>query len=530
VIPFDDGYSALVLPDQFWIDDVAILVTPQGEVGATPYNSVGISAESSLSAIAAVDLNGDGQPDVVTTESYSSAPVAVMLSQGGTQFKAPVKYPLAPNPLCSPCAGPAAMAIGDFNGDGKPDVLVGNAGFPNTVTAGLVSVLLGNGDGTLKAAIPTSLPSGSPAGQYSSQIFALGDFNRDGKLDVAVAGYGAAPDGSGAGSVILLLGKGDGTFETPVTLPVPSGLHPVAVAAADFNGDGVLDLAVALIDKTFSGNPETLAIFLGEGNSAFGPVRTFALQSLAGAAGAIAIGDLNGDGKLDLAVSSNNAGSDLIDILLGDGAGGFQAMANPPGTYFYAPIPMAIADVNGDGAADIVAGGPEGAVFLGNGDGTFQPEQYFSSGFVAGMATTRFAASNGPDLVIANPAGTWVPLVNNYLPPTFFAGEAPLGSGVYYLQFPDGNLFGYYTFVTSSIFYHYDMGYEAFIPGSASDTYLYDFTSGHWWYTSSSLFPYLYDFTLKTFIYYFPNTTNPGHYTANPRYFSNLTTGKIFTM
>jgi hypothetical protein len=115
-------------------------------------------------------------------------------------------------------------------------------------------------------------------------------------------------------------------------------------------------------------------------------------------------------------------------------------------------------------------------------------------------------------------------------PPAFFTGEVSLGSGVYYLQFPDNDLFGYYNFVSSSIFYHYDMGFEAFVPGSAADIYLYDFSSNHWWYTSATLFPYLYDFTLKNWLYYFPDTKNPGHYTTDPRYFSNLTTGKIVTM
>ena len=73
-----------------------------------------------------------------------------------------------------------------------------------------------------------------------------------------------------------------------------------------------------------------------------------------------------------------------------------------------------------------------------------------------------------------------------------------LGSGVYYLQFPNNNLFGYYNFPSSSILYHYDMGFEGFVPGSAADIYLYDFTSNHWWYTSNTLFPYLYDFTLTS--------------------------------
>ncbi len=114
--------------------------------------------------------------------------------------------------------------------------------------------------------------------------------------------------------------------------------------------------------------------------------------------------------------------------------------------------------------------------------------------------------------------------------PAFFSGEDFLSGIVYYLQFPNSNLFGYYEYLSSSILYHFDMGYEAFIPSTAGQIYFYDFASAHWWYTSPSLFPYLYDFTLNTFIYYFPDPKNPGHYSTNPRYFSNLTTQTIFTM
>ena len=114
--------------------------------------------------------------------------------------------------------------------------------------------------------------------------------------------------------------------------------------------------------------------------------------------------------------------------------------------------------------------------------------------------------------------------------PAFFNGEISLSNGVYYLQFPDGNLFGDYNLQSFPIFYHYDMGFESFIDGGNGAAYLYDFTSAHWFYTSSSLFPSLYDFTLNAWLYHFPNTKNSGHYTTNPRYFSNLTTGKIFTM
>jgi uncharacterized repeat protein (TIGR02543 family) len=119
----------------------------------------------------------------------------------------------------------------------------------------------------------------------------------------------------------------------------------------------------------------------------------------------------------------------------------------------------------------------------------------------------------------------------------FFATEVAAGDGVDYMVFPDAVPFGYYGFLQGSAstanawLYHFDLGYEYSTAGTASGgIYFYDLASGHWWYTGSSLFPYLYDFTLNTWIYYFPNTTNPGHYTTDPRYFSNLRTGVVFTM
>jgi hypothetical protein len=115
---------------------------------------------------------------------------------------------------------------------------------------------------------------------------------------------------------------------------------------------------------------------------------------------------------------------------------------------------------------------------------------------------------------------------------TFFTGETVAGGSVYYLQFANSNIFGYYNFVSGSILYHYDMGFEAVVLSNNAQegVYLYDFTSTHWFYSSPSLFPYLYDFTLSAWLYYFPATNDPGHYTSNPRYFSNLTTGKVIMM
>lgn len=159
-----------------------------------------------------------------------------------------------------------------------------------------------------------------------------------------------------------------------------------------------------------------------------------------------------------------------------------------------------------------------------------------------GSAETTYSYDNAGHLIQANygPAGVVTytydkagNLVSRQVQsayPAFFNGQASLGSGVYYLQFPNGNLFGYYNLTSLPIFYHYDMGFEGFVDGGNGAAYLYDFTSGHWFYSSSSLFPSLYDFTLNAWLYYLPATNNPGHYTTNPRYFSNLTTGKIFTM
>ncbi len=117
--------------------------------------------------------------------------------------------------------------------------------------------------------------------------------------------------------------------------------------------------------------------------------------------------------------------------------------------------------------------------------------------------------------------------------PSFFTGETDEGGGAWFLKFPgSGVVFGYYNYQFFPILYHYDLGYESFVDANdgKQGAYLYDFATGHYFYTTPGLFPYLYDFSLNAWLYYFPDSNNPGHYTTNPRTFSNLTTGKIFTM
>jgi hypothetical protein len=118
--------------------------------------------------------------------------------------------------------------------------------------------------------------------------------------------------------------------------------------------------------------------------------------------------------------------------------------------------------------------------------------------------------------------------------PAFFNGEVFLGSGVYYLQFPgNNNLFGYYNYQVFPVLYHYDLGFEYFLDANdgKGSAYLYDFASGHWFFTGPSYaFPYLYDFNLNAVLYYYPAPNNPGHYSSGPRYFFNFATGKIITL
>ena len=243
-----------------------------------------------------------------------------------------------------------ALAVADVNHDGKADVLTLADVNGSSSAQGSVSVLLGNGDGTF---LNTPAP-------VSSNGLALveGDFNHDGKADLAAA--------SGNG-VVVMLGTGEGTFQGGVRYPVGgTGITAVSVLAGDFNHDGTTDLAA------ISQNPGTVSIFLGNGDGTF----QAASNSTSGNEPlSFAAADLNGDGKLDLAVL--NAGtqctrggtSDLV-IFLGNGDGTLQVgLVTSLST---CANDLAAGDFNGDGKVDLIFG--DGTVFLGNGDGSFQTQ------------------------------------------------------------------------------------------------------------------------------------------------------------
>ncbi len=230
------------------------------------------------------------------------------------------------------------VSSGDFNGDGKIDLVVSS----NSNLA----LLLGNGDGTFR-----KIDLG-----FVAQFTLVADVNRDKKPDLLVA------IGSQA---YVLLGNGDGTFQSPKALPA----FPLAVA--DFNGDGIPDLLVA--GQTCS-SESSLSVYPGDGDGTF----RNALQCSADVkqgdwfTRTIVVGDLNGDGKLDV-VWGNDRSTNLIFLWLGNGDGTFQPPSSIPAGAGQGGKPIAIGDLNHDGKLDIVVGNESGVgVLLGNGDATFQ--------------------------------------------------------------------------------------------------------------------------------------------------------------
>ncbi len=318
------------------------------------------------------DFNGDGITDFAILGSTSGTTgISIYLGKPDGTFAAPVNYTVEAS----------GIAVGDFNGDGKLDIItVTNVYLP------VDTILLGNGDGTFQA--PATLNLGIGNGTYSS--VAAADLNGDKKLDLVLTSplYGSTT------SVAVLLGNGDGTFATPVTYTLPVGPY---LSISDFNGDGAPDLAIA--------GSDLIAIMINNGDGTFqNPVQ----YPITGTVNSLAVADLNGDHKLDLIVDTSGQ-SVAINVLMGNGDGTFRtpivdadSLINTYGSS------IAVADFNGDGKADLAVNSNWGglgtygvAILTGNGDGTFNPGLGpYSTGLGGALFALDLNGDGKPDLAV----------------------------------------------------------------------------------------------------------------------------------
>jgi uncharacterized repeat protein (TIGR01451 family) len=325
--------------------------------------------------VAVADLNGDGMRDLAVVNNGFPSSVSVLLGDGSGGFASATPYP-------TEGSASSSIALGDLNEDGNPDAAVTNT------NSNTVSVLLGDGQGGFAA--PATFSTGTSRDLAPNSV-AIGDLNQDGKPDLAVGNQNAF-------SVSVLLGDGIGSFGPATEFLITRPFSPSSVEVADLSADGKPDLILG--DLNFGG---LLAVLLGDGTGSFGPATIY--PSGVNTVESLAVADLNTDGQPDLVIG---AGSPSVTVMLGSGAGGFSLPTNYPlAGGFGVTLGVAVADLNGDSSADLLATGGNSnvSVWLGDGTGSFGASTLYSFGggiSRSSLATEDFNGDGRPDIVAAD--------------------------------------------------------------------------------------------------------------------------------
>ena len=327
------------IPDLVFANEGATNVTVMlgnGSGGFTASTGSPFAVGSSATSVTVGDFNGDGKPDLAVACAITNQ-VVILLGDGAGGFSA------APGSPITVGTGPSSLAVGDFNRDGKMDLAVANF---NSGSSSTITILLGNGSGGFTAGTPVAAGSGA-------RSIGLGDFNGDGNVDLVIANQQS-------NNVTVLLGNGSGGFSQASGSPIGVGQSPVSISVADLNGDGKLDLVVA------NQTTNNLSVLLGSGSGGFSAASGSPIPAGQGT-DTVAVGDFNGDGMPDIVAGNMTSGN--LTILQGNGLGGFNAASYSPISMGITPTSVAVTDVDGSGVADIVvAGGSsgQGAVLLNN--------------------------------------------------------------------------------------------------------------------------------------------------------------------
>jgi hypothetical protein len=378
------------------------------------------AAGAAAANLLVADFNGNGKSDLAVLGgsapscSEEDGAIAILLGNGHGGFT-------AKSTICSYGNIPFAGLAGDFNNDGKLDLAVisgnGDVACGDAGCAAL-TIYLGNGDGTF-----TEHENFGMDGDLYAIV--AGDFNRDGKLDLAVSYISW-----GIPNVAVFLGNGDGTFNAYASELSNGYLYSSTLAVGDFNGDGILDIASVGAGGEYEGGEfGSVSIFLGNGDGTFTPAASQPAVALVNPV-AVTAGDFTGDGKLDLAIA--DAGATTLTILKGNGDGTFAQVSGEPALPVNSNL-VGMGDFNGDGNLDLAFSTAPNIVtlFLGNGDGTFQTglSTTVNNGQFGGGAVGDFNGDGRLDLALANSSDTFLILRQTVAPPsvsvTLDSGQDP---------------------------------------------------------------------------------------------------------